>query len=240
MVRAGLSGLLAALLIGMGASAQHLIWHYENRDDQRGFTIDDVRSAYHGLDAPSKLLTSLKSGHPPELDRERRDLLVRWIESGRINEDYENIDLGIASPREIMQASCLSCHSSSAAAAKGAGLRLDSLEDIRRVGFARKVQPNSEKIVVMSLHAHALSLGTLSLVLGAMAWWSRWPRGLIGLLLVLNGLSLPADLASWWLARKHEAFVHVIVAGGAVYNVTVVLLILGIFAELWWPRRPAR
>lgn len=235
--RLGLTGLLAALLIGMGASALHLLWHYENRDDQKGFTLDDVKSAYHGLDAPSKLLKSLASGHPEGFDKDRRDLLTKWVQSGRINEDYENIDLGVASPREVLAASCLSCHAGATAASKGAGLKLDSLEDIRKVAFTRSVQPNNEKIVVMSLHAHALSLGTLSLALAAMLWCTRLPRRLVGLLLVLNGLALPADLASWLLARKSEAFVSVIVTAGGIYNATVVLMIVLVLADLWWPRR---
>lgn len=237
LARLGLSGLLVALLIGMLASATHLFWHYERRDDQKGFTMDDVKSAYHGLDAPSKLLLSLKGGHPPELEPDRRDLLMKWIASGRINEDYENIDLGVASPREIIQSSCLSCHSASAASQKGAGLKLDSLEDIRRIGFARKVQPTDPKIVVMSLHAHALSLGTLSVLLAAMLWFTRLPRGLVGMVVVANGISLPLDLASWWLARKAESLVHVIVIAGTIYNATVVLMIALILADLWWPRR---
>lgn len=236
MARLGATGLLLALGIGLLASVQHLLWHYENRDDQKGFTIDDVKSAYHGLDAPSKLLTSLKGGHPPELNKDMRDLLIKWVESGRVNEDYENIDLGVASPREVIATNCLSCHSAAAAPSKGAGLKLDGLEDLRKVAFNRKVSPNSEKIVVMSLHAHGLSMATMSLVLAAMVWWSRWPRGLCGVLILLNGLALPLDLAAWWLSRKYEVMVNVIVGSGGVYNATFALMLVVAGLELWWPR----
>lgn len=241
LARLGLTGLLVALLIGMAASASHLFNHYENRDDQKGLTLDDIKSAYHGLDAPSKLLTSLNSGHPQTLDKDRRDVLVKWIASGRINEDYENIDLGVASPREIIAASCVECHSAKAdpAKSKGITLRLDTLDQVRKVAFGRKVNPNPENIVVMSMHAHALSLGTLSVVIGALLWATRLPRGLTGLILAVNGLALPIDLASWHLARKTEAFVDVIVAAGTVYNATVVLILLLVLADLWWPRRRA-
>jgi hypothetical protein len=238
--RLGLSGLLAALLIGMAASASHLFTHYENRDDQKGFTMDDVKSAYHGLEAPSKLLTSLKSGHPDTLKADGRDVLTKWIQSGRVNEDYENIDLGIASPREVIASSCLECHSakSDPAKTKGNTLRLDTLEDIRKVAFSRKVNPNPENIVVMSMHAHALSLGTMSVVLAALLWSTRLPRGLVGLLLLINGLALPIDLASWYLARKYETFVNVIVASGGIYNGTTALIMLLVLLDLWWPFRP--
>lgn len=240
LVRLGLTGLIGALLIGMAASASHLYTHYENRDDQKGFTLDDVKSAYHGLDAPSKLLASLNSGHPDNLDKDHRDVLTKWISSGRINEDYENIDLGIASPREILASSCVECHSAKADPAKSKGntVYLDTLDQVRKVAFGRKVNPNPENIVIMSMHAHALSLGTLSVVIAALLWATRLPRGLVGLILTVNGLALPIDLASWYLARKTEAFVNVIVASGGIYNATVVLILLLVFVDLWWPYRP--
>lgn len=238
--RLGLTGLLAALAIGMAASASHLFTHYDKRDDQKGFTRDDVKSAYHGLEAPSKLLTSLESGHPETLDKDRRDVLVKWIGSGRINEDYENIDLGIASPREIIASSCLECHSARADPAKAQGntLRLDSLEDIRKVAFTRKVSPTPQNIVILSLHTHALSLGSLSLILAAMLWATRLPRGLVGLLLLVNGLALPIDLASWYFARQYEALVDAIIIAGGIYNGTTALIIGLVFLDLWWPYRP--
>lgn len=240
MVRLGLTGLIAALGIGLLASLQHLKWHYENRDDQKGFTLDDVKSAYHGLDAPSKLLTSLKAGHPPEMNKDIRELLIKWVESGRVNEDYDNIDLGVASPREAIATNCLSCHSAAAAPTKGAGLKLDGLEDIRKIAFARKVEPNSEKIVVMSLHAHGLSMATMSLVLAAMLWFSRCPRGLCALLIALNGVSLPLDLSAWWFSRQYEGLVNLIVVSGGIYNATFGLMLLVVTLELWWPKRGLR
>lgn len=236
--RLALTGLVVTILIGMAASAQHLVWHYERRDDRPGLTRDDVTSAYHGLDAPSELLTALRRGHPEELDAELRTLLINWVQSGRINEDYDNIDLGVASPREAIAANCLGCHApASASTPTSHPPRLDSLDELRKVAFGRKVQPNSEKIVMMSLHTHALSLGTLSLVLAGLLWCTRLPQGLAGGLLAVHGLALPADLAAWWLARKQEGFVHLIIAAGGVYNATVVLIALLIVLDLWWPRR---
>ena len=130
LVRLGLTGLVAAFLIGLVASAQHLKWHYENRDDQKGLSLDDVKAAYHGLEAPSRLLSALNRGHPETLDAESRALLAKWVQSGRINEDYENIDLGVATPREILAKSCMECHSAGAADAKGAAIKLGQTEDL--------------------------------------------------------------------------------------------------------------
>src|SRR5258707_1260673 len=123
LVRLGLTALLLTILLGMAASASHLFDHYKNRDEQKDFTLDDLR-------APA-------------------------------------------------------------------------------------------------------------IVLCALLYAPRLPRTLIPLLIALNGLSLFADLISWWLTRTHESFVYLIAAAGAAFNASPVLIALLILADLWLPRRAA-
>jgi hypothetical protein len=239
-VRLGLSGLVLTLLIGMAASAAHLYMHTQNRDESAGLTIDDVKAAYHGLDKPSPLVTALERGHPEMgLGTDDRATLLKWLKSGRIAEDYDSIDLGASTPNEIVSGSCLSCHSASSTGPTASPLRLDSAEAIRRLAFPKKVNRTPVGVAAMSTHTHALSLGALSLTILAALWLTRLPRGLTSILVALNGLSLFADIAAWWLAREHEGFVYLITAAGAVYNVTTILVILLVLADLWWPRRLA-
>lgn len=237
LARLGLTALLGVILLGMAASASHLFNHYRNRDGEKAFTLDDVRAAYHGLNKPSPLLASLEAGHPETLKPDGREVLIKWLKSGRIAEDYDNIDLGIDSPGGIIAGDCLSCHSPRSTDAKAAGVRLDGIENIRRLAFTKVVNRNPDNIIVMSAHAHALSLGTMAVVLCAMMWLTRLPRGLVSLLIAVNGLSLFADLLSWWLARSMEQFVYVIAGAGAVYNGSTVLIAVLVAADLWWPGR---
>lgn len=238
--RLGLTALLAVILLGMAASASHLFNHYKNRDESPEFSIDDVRAAYHGLNKPSPLVTSLESGHPEGLKPDARALLIAWLKSGRIAEDFDNIDLGVASPNEILHANCLSCHSARATDAKASSIRLDTLDSIKKLAFTKVVNRNPDNIIVMSAHAHALSLGTLSIVLCGLLWFSRLPRGVNSLLIALNGVALLADLGSWWLARDYEWFVYLIAGAGGAYNASIVLIGLLILVDLWWPRRAHR
>jgi hypothetical protein len=238
-VRLGLTALLLTILLGMAASASHLYDHYKNRDEQKDFTLDDLRAAYHGLNKPSPLLTSLERGHPDSLKPAARDVLIKWLKSGRIPEDYDNIDLGIDSPSGIIASSCLSCHSAKSTDPKSSSIRLDSLDNIKKLAFTKVVNRNPDNIIIMSAHAHALSLGSLAIVLCALLYATRLPRTLTSLLIALNGLSLFADLLSWWLTRTHESFVYLIAAAGAAFNASTVLIALLILADLWLPRRTA-
>ena len=58
-VRIGISCLVLVLLGGLAASAMHLFWHYENRDERPGMTMDDLEGAYHGVERTAPILMAL-------------------------------------------------------------------------------------------------------------------------------------------------------------------------------------
>lgn len=249
LVRLGLSGLLLVLLIGLAASAAHLFWHYEKRDEQAGLTVDDIRSAYRGINSPSRLHESLMRGHPEELtkgdpsvsalSKDARQTLVKWLEGPRVSEDYDSLDLGAAAPAELLAKNCVSCHSKKAEKAdpRARALPLEFWDDVKKVAFARKIEPVPVKIVAMSTHAHALSLGALSLMVMVLALGTRLPRTLIGWLVAATGLALLVDISSWWLARGADVFIYLIAGAGSVYSFGTGLLIVLIMADVWWPRK---
>lgn len=237
--RLGLSGLVLVFFIGLAASLAHLMWHYEKRDDVPGLTRDDIVAAYAGLDAPSPLLSALKAGHPQDaklLAKDQQEALIKWLSGDRIRENFDNIDFAPASPQEIMAQSCVQCHGRAVAAEKGKNLVLDGWQSLDKIAFSRKVERTPDKVKVISTHAHALSMATMSVAILGMAFFTRWPRGLLGLLAALSGLGLLADIASWWLASRHETFVNTILAGGATYAAATGLLLLLILVDLWWPK----
>lgn len=240
--RVGLTALMVVLLGGMAASLQHLLWHYANRDERPEFTMDDIRANYRGLDAPAPLLTALQRGHPEKLSGEARGALVFWLKSGKQSENYDNLDLGAQAPSELIAKNCVECHSRKAAAtvdAKAKALPLDYWDDVKKIAFSRKIDPTPPKIIAMSTHAHALSLGTMSLVLAAFGLATMMPRRLIGALVCFSGLGLAGDIGSWWLARNSDLFVPLIAASGGIYSFCTVLLILLVAIDLWLPRPKA-
>lgn len=238
-VRVGLTGLIITVLIGMGASMLHLVWHYERRDERAKFTLDDVRGAYRGIDASSPLAHTLREGHPETLAAADRQTLLKWLEGPRVSEDYDNMDLGDAAPAEIIARACVSCHARKPTNPdpKQASIPLEFWDDIKKVAFSRKIEPTPTKIIAISTHTHALSLATLSLALFGLALATSLPRGLIHTLLTLTGVALMIDISSWWLARFSDIFVYAIVGAGGVYNLGTTLLTVLIGFDLWLPRK---
>lgn len=227
------------MLLGALASVLHMAFYYDKRDDQKGLTIDDVKAAYHGLDAPSKMLVSVEDGHPENLSKDDRETLVKWLKSTRVQEDYQSLDLGASSPAEIVSSNCAECHSAKAAKPdpKAQALKLDSWADVQKIALARKVEPTPINIVVLSAHTHAPSMSMMGLAALGLMWMTRLPRGLVGLTWALAGLGLFLDISSWFITRRYEEFAYVIVGAGGVFNAMFVLAVALTIADLWWPMR---
>jgi hypothetical protein len=244
-VRVGLTCLVLTALAGLAASAHHIVAHYEGRDERPGLSLDDIRGAYHGVRTSAPMIAALERDHPADvtddggllLTAQERDVLWRWLASDRISEDYDNLDLGDSAPAEIMAGRCLACHSRSSTLGDDVGERipLDYWDDVKKVAFSREINPVDLEILATSMHTHALSLATLSLVAAALALATAWPRRLVHGLIAVMGIALAADFGGWWLARPWAGAVWIIVVGGGVYVAVVALTLLLVLVELWRP-----
>lgn len=236
IMRLGISALLLVIVGGLGASATHLLWHHENRDDTKGVSYTDIAGAYHGVTAEAPLVRALNRNHPPELPEASRKILLDWLASGRISEDYDNIDLGDNTPGAIIAANCVSCHAADASDPVARKIPLKFFDDVKRQAFAKNIQPTDIKILAASTHTHALALGTLSLVLGALTIGTRFSRGLGSLLVGVAGVALLVDIGAWWLARDNQAWVSAILVAGPAYAISTGLSCLLVLADLWLPK----
>lgn len=242
LARFGMTALVVVFLIGYWASTQHIVLHHQNRDGEPGLSMTDIIGAYHGISVPSPLRTALIEGHPAELSDSVRAALVKWLDgdSAAISRSYDDLDLGDLAPSELLAANCLQCHGQAEAATKGAGVALQNWELVKKVAFAKQIDPAPFPILINSTHAHALTMAAIGALLLLLVACSRCPRWLLGLMGFGIGVGLLCDVGGWWAARSNVAFVYAIVAGGAAFNVGSVMALLTIFAELWLPRAALR
>jgi len=235
--RLGLSALILVFFIGFFASAAHMWFKYENRDERPGLTLDDVKAQYSGLETVSPLLTSLRGGHPETLKGPDRETLIKWLTGDKVAENYDSIDIGSAAPSEIIASSCLQCHSRKATTAdpNAKAIVLDYADDIKKLSVTRKINAAPIKIKANSTHAHAPAMATMSVVIGLLVLCTRWWRWIGGLLMAAVGIGLLADIGSWWLSEYSDRWAIAIVVGGMVYNVATTLQLLLVLADLWLP-----
>ncbi len=237
--RLGITGAACVLLLGFWAAVTHIRDHYENRDMVPGITLDDLRGAYAGIHRPSPLVVALERPHPENLPEADKELLLGWLRSDRVSEDYDNLDLGDMAPAEVIDVACNSCHARNATEGDGIGetIPLDYWDDVEKVAFSVQVEGTPAEIMRVSTHTHALALGAITLIVGVLLLCTRWPgfvrHGLIG----VAGLALLCDLGGMWLARGAPDFVYLVAAAGAAYSGSMVVSLLAILGELWLPRR---
>jgi hypothetical protein len=238
-LRAGLSGVVFALALGLWASLEHLRAHQEKRDEVAGLSLDDLVASYHGIHAPARLAEAVRAGHPEGLPAADREALLAWLGSARVAEDFDNADLGARAPAEILAARCTSCHARTSGD-KGSALPLEYWDDVQKLAFARELPATPLEIVTTSAHAHASSMALLTLAVMALAFCTRWPAWLRAGGALVGGLALAADLAGWFLARESAAFVYLIAAAGALWSAWMALALSSILLELWLPESERR
>lgn len=244
--RLALSFLLAVLGGGYVASAAFLREHHQGRDDRKGLTVTDIEGVYHGTERPAILKELLERRHPEEvagasaLPDEDRELLLDWLAGGdaeTIAANWANIDFGdgYGSPQEVLANACAGCHGPAAGADRRAAPTLSTWEDVKGLAFAKPIFPMDAAILVQSTHAHALALGTLTVLVVLLGYATRLPRFVISLASLGAGAGLALDLASWWLARDSAGWVTGILVGGLAHAAGVGLLLVLVFLDLWFP-----
>jgi hypothetical protein len=238
--RLGIVCLCLVVLGGLAASYQHIVNQNENRDEQPGLSMEDLKGAYHGVQTTAPIVQALTRGHPDTLAKPQRDTLLKWLASERVAENYDNLDLGDSAPNEIVSRNCLSCHSAKVAANSPIAktIPLDGWNDVKRFAISHKIEPLPTKVLIASTHAHSLALASLTFIAAGLLAATRWPRRLVGTLVLLAGTGLLADLGGWWLARESAGFVPVIVAAGIVYNGTMALAMVLVMIDSLRPARP--
>lgn len=252
--RLGLTGFLLVLMIGLAASIAYIKNHYSNRDEQPKLTVTDVAGAYHGVTATAPLVKALERNHPPEMPAQEREALLDWLlgtkdaagyrpkdGNPRLSETYDNIDAGEFNPLDLIAKNCISCHSRTATGSTpnlevAKAMPLNQWEDVKKLAYPKELTRTPTKVLIISTHAHALALGTLGLVLAAFLFATRFPRGVVNVLILLMGVGLLADIGGWWLARESMMGVYVLLAGGAAFNGAAALSLVLLIAELWLPK----
>lgn len=225
LFRLGVAMLVVTLLGGYIVSGLHLQWHYENRDEVPGLSMNDIIGAYHGVQSPSPLVEALESGHPETLSDGERDALLAWLNGGKLSSDYDNLDLGEDAPAEIIAVNCLDCHTRGATGENTmASVPLEYFDEIERIAHSKDIQPAGANIVAMSQHAHAPTMAVILLVVGTLTLMTRFTARFVGFVLFVAALGLLVDMGGWWITREVAWFAHAVVIGGIAYAVGTSLL----------------
>lgn len=235
LARLGVTGFLAIALLGIWASVRQIEIHHGKSDGEPGLSAADVRGGYHTTSIPSPMLAALEGtldGHPPlELDEDQRAALLAWLESERPAQDFDDIDLDLLAPLEILAERCSDCH-----ARDGTAPAFDDFADVKGLLAGKRLEPPPTEVRWTSLHTHAPAMVGFGLLLTFLALFTRFGRNLRSAPIALAGIGIALDLGAWIPARDAANLVYAIIAGGALYSMGCVLAMLLVLIEVWLPR----
>lgn len=239
--RVGIAVLVVTLLGGYIVSGLFMRMHYDNRDEVKGLSMNDIIGAYHGVQTPSPLIAALETGHPESLVASERTALLTWLRGDRVSMDYDNLDLGEDAPSEIIAMNCLECHTRSSTGENAkADVPLEYWDDIRVLANSKDIQPAGKNIVAMSQHAHAPSMAIILMVLGVVCAWTRFNKTLVGFFVFVGAVGLLVDMAGWWITREVAWFAYAIVVGGGLYAAATSVVGLLILVDCLLPAGKAK
>jgi hypothetical protein len=231
---------------GFAAAAGYMVDHHSNRDGREGLSYDDIQGVYSGVRSVAPLRVALEADHPKEIEGAKaleaapKKVLLEWLDSGKLSQQYDNLDLGMNAPAEILAVNCVNCHARSSGYKKAAAIPLEYWDDVERLSISREISPMDGSILLATTHTHALALATTALLLVLLLAQTRFHGGWTGLIGFVAALGLAIDISGWWLARESAAFVPMILGGGALFGIGSALMMLTIFADVWLPRRSGR
>lgn len=208
-----------------------LIQIYEvhaGKDGRPGVSVEDIRIAYSGSKADTRLEVALKGAMASMLPAAERQRIFDWV---RLHQASEAVYQAEVKP--IIDARCAACHS-------GANPHIPALLSY----------PELSRMVVLDT---GVSVGTLVRVSHIHLFGITFIFGFMGLVFchahmrshVLKNVIIAApfvaiimDIASWWLTKVSTPFAYVVVVGGALMGLSFALQWLVSIYQMWFYRVP--
>jgi len=145
--------------------------------------------------------------------------LADWLAGDNLIDGFDDLDLDLMAPAEIMARSCVSCHSDGSGVAGAEETPLNYWEDVARLVSNKEIRPVPRDILITSLHTHAISIGLLVILVGLLAAATRFHSIVRAIPMLLGGAGALADLSGQVLAREHALAVGLILGGGAALGI---------------------
>lgn len=258
--RVMLTVFLAIVGTGYLVALANIYHSHAMADGRAGLSLDDVRAVYSGLDLsrraneeiPSRMLTMLRGAMRQYVsDDDDYTVLETWLKSGGAKADL-NAGESRRTPERVIIRHCMRCHAQSAGEeiSKRAPFGPDDLTvdhemmsplltTVTTASVERHRAPPQYTVprLVLVSHIHMLSIPMFTLVVGLLFAATRIPARWRTLLTPLPMIALAFDFAGWWLARLHDGFILLIIAGGGAFSLVFGAQIIAIVFDLWRPVR---
>ena len=200
-------------------------------DGKRGLSVEDIRIAYSGSKADTRLETALKgpmAGMLPESDRAR---IFEWIRAEKASKKVYEAEI-----KPLIEARCKVCHN-------GSNPHIPSLMTYADISKLVVMDTGvSIGTLVRVSHIHLFGITFIFAITGLIFCHAHMSsHALKNIVIALPFIAIILDIASWWLTKVSTPFAYVVVIGGALMALSFAVQWCLSMYQMWIykPQRPA-
>lgn len=218
---------ICVLGIGYLIALANLYLTYHLTDGEPGLTAADLRRAFYGNRANTKLASKIDGGSMEQFLKKEGDKekILSWIQDGADTAGYERTVKG------IIEANCVRCHNPN-------GLQrfapLTNYEEVMAVTQVDRGEP--VQLWARVAHTHVQSIGLIFFVLGGVFCLTSLSNRLKLAIVVAPFVLLLVDFGARFLARYWPGTVYIMMGSGALIGLSFALMILRPLYEMWLKR----
>lgn len=221
---------MVLLVLGIGyifALIQIYVVHAD-RDGRPGLSVEDIRIAYSGSKADTRLEAALRgsmSGMLPESERAR---IFEWIRTEGASEAVYESHI-----RPIIDRRCAGCHDGSNPHAPS----LTTFDDISRL-IAIDTGVSVGTLVRVS-HVHLFGITFIFAITGLIFCHAHMRSQVLkNAVIAMPFVAIILDIASWWLTKVSTPFAYIVVGGGALMALSFAVQWSVSMYQMWFYRPP--
>ena len=213
------------VVLGMGYIFALIQVHevHSGRDGNPGLSVEDLRIAYNGSQADSRLEVAVKGPMARMISEEQRTAMIAWVRDGASKQGY------VDEIEPIIKARCLACHN-------GSNPHVAKLTDYASVKELANLDTGvSIGTLVRVSHIHLMGLTFVFGFTGIIfshAYVKR--RYLKSVIIIIPFLAILTDIAAWWLTKVSSGFAYVVMIGGALMALSFAVQWIVSMYQMWF------
>lgn len=220
---------MTLLVLGTGYlfAMLQVFFSHAGLDGNPGISAADLRIAYRGSDADTRLETALKGPMSGMLPESERLVIFTWVGKGATQEGYEK------DVKPILESRCLACHDGS----NPHQPKLTSHEEISKL-VAKDTGMTIPSLVRVS-HIHLFGITFIFFIVSSIfAHAYLRPLWIKCVVIVLPFLTILLDIFSWYLTKLHPAFAWVVIGSGALMALSFTVQWVVSMWQMWFYNLP--
>lgn len=206
-----------------------LIQIYEvhaGKDGRRGVSVEDIRIAYSGSKADTRLEIALKGPMAGMLPENEREQIFGWVRRHKASQTAYDADI-----RSIVEARCQGCHN-------GTNPHIPSLLNYDEVTKMVMLDTGvSIGTLVRVSHIHLFGITFIFAFMGLIFCHAHMRSHILkNAIIATPFIAIILDIASWWLTKVSTPFAYVVVGGGALMGISFAVQWLVSMYQMWFYR----